>query len=368
LLKIHLKLTPGVKRKVFLDVDQASTLDERFSCINSDTNAVVFLASSEVWSRPLCMAELAAAHTNSIRTVPVVFPGVAFPDQEFVDNYTNNVPSITSLSAYGISIAMVQESLTQLRTADDAISLPELPKEALMHRLCRKLVANQSPGDDKVEEHEDGKSHTEEDFAILADLTSSEALSTAFVLIQMLKQRLRLQGMSYEPFLLQSGDLSSTVAKNILVLCTTGVFVQPHVVNGLLTHSVEDKRMVPIIADENFCLPTAQWLKDQKPLIESFCNQTDKAMDIMMSLFRQTPFAFDAATCNEALLETKVMDLTAMLQVVIPTGGPQEQVDEVRNVDEYKEVPESNGNADQDAVEVYATTDPAPGEERSVEI
>ncbi|CAK0832173.1 unnamed protein product, partial [Prorocentrum cordatum] len=218
------------------------------------------------------------------------------------------------------------------------------PGRAVLAATASAALAQLSTGDGRIEGNDNGKSRTEDGVAILADPTSSEAVATALVLVQLLRQQARVKGTGCEPCLVQTGDQSSAEAKSVLVVCTTGVFVQPHVINNLLAHDAGKKRMIPIIADESFGVPTAQWSKDQRPLIESFCSQTDQAMDIVTSLFKQTPFLFDAAAYSEALLETKAMDLAAMLVAARADGAEKDA---------------EQGAAE---IQVVAPADPTPNE------
>ena len=76
LLKIRVKSTAGVKRKVFIDSDDLKDLTKLQDCVANDTESVVLLHSAGVLYRPWCVLEVATAKNMRLQLCRVDFPEV----------------------------------------------------------------------------------------------------------------------------------------------------------------------------------------------------------------------------------------------------------------------------------------------------
>jgi hypothetical protein len=76
LLKIRLKGTAGVKRKVFIDSGDLKDLTKLQDCVANDTESLALLHTAGVLYRPWCVLEIATAKYMRLQLCRVDFPEV----------------------------------------------------------------------------------------------------------------------------------------------------------------------------------------------------------------------------------------------------------------------------------------------------
>ena len=109
LLKIRLKSTAGVKRKVFIDSDDLKDLTKLQDCVANDTESLVLLHSAGVLYLPLCVLEVATAKNMRLQLCRVDFPEVQQMSKETIDTYDTHVQDVTVLAEYGFDLDYVKE-------------------------------------------------------------------------------------------------------------------------------------------------------------------------------------------------------------------------------------------------------------------
>ena len=129
LLKIRLKSTAGVKRKVFIDSDDLKDLTKLQDCVANDTESLVLLHSAGVLYRPWCVLEVATATNMRLQLCRVDFPEVQQMSKETIDTYDTHVQDVTVLAEYGFDLDYVKGALrwclafNGIRFCDDLMQL-----------------------------------------------------------------------------------------------------------------------------------------------------------------------------------------------------------------------------------------------------
>ena len=198
LLKMELKRC-GSGYTSFIDADDLTDLSRLFSYINNDTQTFVLLATPRVLERKWCAGELTMARLARVDTVLLTFPGFAFPDDQFIRNYTRLVPDIKDLVAYGIGVSEVQETFRWLKTVESCDLDSSISKQSLAgvvkHLAKETSLIPEGPMTDYV---------------ILSDPGNMEAVATAYVLARFMISIIPEKGIS--PRLLSSDDDVSRTA------------------------------------------------------------------------------------------------------------------------------------------------------------
>jgi hypothetical protein len=108
LLKIRLKGTAGVKRKVFIDSGDLKDLTKLQDCVANDTESLALLHTAGVLYRPWCVLEIATAKYMRLQLCRVDFPEVQQMSKETIDTYDTHVQDVTVLAEYGFDLDYVK--------------------------------------------------------------------------------------------------------------------------------------------------------------------------------------------------------------------------------------------------------------------
>ena len=73
------------------------------------------MVTSEILTSIWCVGEICTAKNRKVRSLPVLLSGGDLPDDEFLRNYEERVPTFTLLSKYGIDVDVITDSLQWLR-------------------------------------------------------------------------------------------------------------------------------------------------------------------------------------------------------------------------------------------------------------
>ena len=140
LLKWRLKRDGRVRRGVFLDADDLQDLNLLFGFVGNDTDTLVVICTSEILARPWCVGEMTTARLHGVDVVLVVLPCFTWPTDEFLENYASHVPGIFGIAKFGISVDMVQVTLSWLKSRS-RISLPHRVTLSVVDAVAGKLAS-----------------------------------------------------------------------------------------------------------------------------------------------------------------------------------------------------------------------------------
>jgi hypothetical protein len=304
LLKLTLMGTHGVRGEVFLDSDNLQDLSNLFSYVAKDTDAVVVLLSGDVLSRPWCVGEITAAHVNRVPIVPVMFPGVAFPSDDFIDNFRTHVPDITSLTKHGVDTELVTLALRHLKQREP-IELRGSVNQTLVGKLGECLASQMKslelgPYQELISR--------ESEVAILADGSNYEAMASALILNRLLVPHTAHDSRLIPHVLPKGGVLPSSV-KKLIVLVTTGIFHQKYILEALL-HAAKNK-VLPVlaIADQDFKFPTKDYLLELRQFLKFFSDEPELVVSSIEEIFTEVGVLFLPGNNNVELLELKACDI-----------------------------------------------------------
>ncbi len=184
LLKMELKKC-GSGYTSFLDSDDLTDLSRLFAYVATDAERFVLLATPQLLERKWCAGELTMAKLAKVDTLLLRFPGFAFPEEDFVRNYTRLIPDISDLVVYGIGVSDVQETFRWLKTVESYEVGSTFTKQSLAG-VVKHLTKEASlvPGGPMT------------DYVILADPDNMEAVATAHVLGRYMAAAIPEKGMA----------------------------------------------------------------------------------------------------------------------------------------------------------------------------
>jgi len=298
LLKMELKKC-GSGYTSFLDSDDLTDLSRLFTYVASDAERFVLLATPQVLERKWCAGELTMAKLAKVDTLLLRFPGFAFPEEDFVRNYTRLVPDISDLVVYGVGVSDVQEAFRWLKTLESYEVGSNLTKQSLAG-VVKHLTKEASlvPGSPMT------------DYVILADPDNMEAVATAHVLGRYMVAAIPEKGMS--AVVLSMDDDVSRSASHLVLLCTQHCLQSRHIARWMLqVRTVPACHLLPVIADENFQVPKIN--EQLSPLSELPGVDRNAYSQIIKATFLELAIPFICSQSSEKDLGIRSRQVAARL-------------------------------------------------------
>lgn len=256
LLKMQLQEHRSVRRKIFLDSDDLRDLNNLISIVQGDLEKLVVLCSKEILLRVWCIGEISAAFANKVTVIRVQLPEFALPTSAFIDACQEHISNLMSLSAYGISVQMVQDALRWFRTTPQVILNCRIGLPAVT-LVVEHLVSTGLPECALLDEpgREAPNRIAFEEF-IVADQSSSEAVCAAYIIKKLLICRLPPGKPQRMPQVLGADEVLPDSVEQVVLVCTNGVFQRPHVLAALVKASAVHAAVMPVVSDVSYRFPT----------------------------------------------------------------------------------------------------------------
>jgi basic membrane lipoprotein Med (substrate-binding protein (PBP1-ABC) superfamily) len=305
-LKITLMGSKGVRGEVFLDSDNLQDLSMLFSYVANATETLVVLHSGDVLTRPWCVGEITTAHVNKIRMVPIMFPGITPPCEDFIDNFRSHVPDITCLTNHGVDADMVKIALRFLKNRQP-IELRGPMNQTIISNLGLSLASDISSG---VLGPIQDEMPLGAEVAILADGGNFEAMASAIILNRILVPH-TAHDARLIPHILPKGSPLPKTVKKLVVLVTTGIFQQRYILQALGVAAANKVTTVLAIADQDFKFPTQDSLQEMRQFLDLFSDDTDAVVNTVEEIFTEVGVLFQTSAANEEILELKAVDILA---------------------------------------------------------
>lgn len=267
LLKMQLQEHTTVRRKVFVDSDDLGDLSTLFAVVQGDADKLLVLCSKDVLLRVWCIGEISAAFANKVPLVRVQLPEFTLPDAAFIDGCREHIGDILSLAQHGISTQLVQDTLRWFVTTTQVflncrITLPAMT--VLVTRLVSRREPSQAIAIDEQQAQawlNAVESKAFEDF-IVADQSSTEAASAACVLKKLLGPLVPIQRPWKVPQILEDEQQLPDSARQVVLVCTNGVFRRVHVLASLVKAWELGATVLPVVSESSYRFPTRAFYDD----------------------------------------------------------------------------------------------------------
>jgi hypothetical protein len=295
---------------VWLDSDDLQNLDMLFEYVASQSDTVALLCSQDVLMRPWCMGELVTAHNHKVEVVPILFPGFVIPDDDWIKNYTRSV-DITCLAEHGIDEIMVQNALRWLQPkfTDSHISWTGCLSKSLTTSICSRLLKREL-GKQILVGVPDESANTVSQVGILVDHSNKEAEASALILLYLIFPLLVAEKAALVPEILESQS-TLTNLKILVPFCSNGLFQQSDVLKMLSITSALSLNVVPILSDDNFRFPSAEFVEGLRSTIEGLDLCFGVLSSAITNLFKEIAIVFQPQlySSTEGILLVKATEV-----------------------------------------------------------
>ena len=192
-----------------------------------------------------CLGEITSAHANGVPTVIVAFPGFQVPLDEHMQSHLQ-LPGLADLASYNIGLNDLTAALQWLR-GQHHLRLQELTMPAL--QLIVDELTDTKSQLPQVSDHSQ--------VLILADPSNPEAIAAAYILAEFTSHKI-MHSLQTLPTVMLPGDGPGKRKQGAycLLLCTVNCFLSPCVAEWILEAGRKECSILPVLADEDFHLPS----------------------------------------------------------------------------------------------------------------
>lgn len=258
LLKICLLESRCVTRKVFIDSDDLTDLDKLFSFVQNETQTLVVLLTQELFARPWCVGELVTCHMNRVRVAPVAFPDFVVPEVDMLELAHTKV-----LMEHCITTQMVQDMWHWLMNGNHGqTTLPETIGQSVLDTLVRRLVASELRAETLIANiSRTGNELTQAEVVIVTDNANMESIAAAWILFKLMVP-LTLHLPLLRPHVLSCIEVLPNATTKLILILTNGCLQSKRLLKTLLRASYLEAAVLPVISEESFRFPTADFYRD----------------------------------------------------------------------------------------------------------
>jgi len=150
---------------------------------------------------------------------------------------------------------------------------------------------------------------------IAADHSNSEGVATALVLRFLLHPYFSLDSRHVPKLLLPTHVQLPTDVRNLLIICTNGVFQQSYVLKWLIQAAEADAGSVPVLADDNFRFPTPAFIAEHQRVAKELHPNPEFVLDLITGCFKEIAIVFQPVhyCSTEAVLTIKAKEVMERL-------------------------------------------------------
>ncbi len=254
-LKMSLERSKS-RAHIFLDSDNLKDLDLLFDCVSNQTQTLVTLLSAELLWRPWCVGEITTAFLNDVRVVRVLYPNCERSSDAIVRSLDANEVDLTCLFERRLNLSSIEDAM-RWYCEQSVLKLPSVMANDTMEQCSKWLFQSVV---EKETEITSTSCPPAPDAAslIVVDHLNFEAAATAQILRMALPQAVRSQDLTTTlfPTVLDKGQLPPVEGmKEMLLLCSEGIFTQPDVLRALLVAAEEGATVLPVVTNSSFRSP-----------------------------------------------------------------------------------------------------------------
>jgi len=324
LLKMYLVESPLVAGGVFLDSDNLDNLDNLFNYVAHDTDCLLVMCTSEIFSRPWCVGEMCIARLKKVALQVILFPACELPHAGHIERPSDHIDGKDVLTEAGLTNEVIAETYDWI-WHQHVIEIPQQVNNAVLQMLVDKITSlprhrhKKAPESEEAEKHlieyptmaaSTGTGGDSERNVSMYDRSNMEAAATAHILKKFLLQFMsdKPEGIP-EPF--EEGHCNNP--KVAVVICTPGMFEKRSVVAQILAeYGRSSPSLLPLICSHNFVIPPKD---NMGKLVEAGFNPADaQAVQLFTAaLFKEIAITFVAQHQAEAHLELSARDIMKRL-------------------------------------------------------
>lgn len=308
----------GKPWRAFIDSDDLKDLTKLFGYVGEDSDMTAVLCSRDVLKRPWCLGEIVTTQLKTGRASLIIWPDTTLPDEHLIAKYNEHV-DVSLLTEHGINMDMVQAALRWL-LIQPKITLQGLLSNAMVESVCKELVSHHrciskdtSRQDNaKISESDDPVSQSADIF-VLVDHTNTEAAATAHIICMLLRPILAFEQKCVAE--LPPNALLPAAAKGLLFIGTNGIFQLGYILKSLTVAEDNGACVVPIIFDDNFHFPTAQFLDTQRPIMMTMVDDVDRVCGLIEDIYQKIGVVVQPAhyASTEMILNTTAQEIATRL-------------------------------------------------------
>jgi len=322
LLKMCLMDSSKVLRDVFIDSDNLDNLDRLFNYVAHDTECLVVVASSEIFTRPWCIGEMCTAHVKNVPTLLVALPSFMLPNDRFIEEITDRVESIEVLTENGISRAIQIETLQWIASLP-LIHVPQRLNKQVMSSLVNRLVSKEGNSIDTdfsppASEGPSPSSRSRQSVVtrqsiLIYDRGNMEAAATAHIVRRLLVPLLSHASERIPQVLEETLPPGTSF---IVVVCTNGIFDAHDSLQVLAQVPASiSSNALPLLCEQGFRFPSKEFAEHLQHTFPGVFEPQDEAAIafVVSSLFKEIAINFYAQQLSQAHLGLAAKDVARRL-------------------------------------------------------
>eukprot|EP00435_Cladocopium_sp_Y103_P062842 s332_g24.t1 len=317
--------------RVFLDIDDLSSLAHLFATLSQNVEALVVIASPNILTRKWCVGEIVTAHMQKIKTMVVALPKFYFPDAMFIEAFDKMVGDFNDLATYGLGKSEVRDALRSLR-GQKTLTLPEWFQPVDLLEIIEEL-SGKPPTQRNQSTSGLSRTSSSSSCLILANHDDMEALATAHVLRVWMFPHL-LQKRICGPFVIAPNESiyhpsAEPSSKFLVIVCTKDCLEVVSMIRWITEcyNFASFCHLFPIIADEEFHVPGAaidfrtlaqspnvsNVLSESHSALSSSSHSSNSYLAVIRVLFTQIASRFSARHSAESTLKPKAAQFAERL-------------------------------------------------------
>eukprot|EP00435_Cladocopium_sp_Y103_P026252 s1980_g6.t1 len=311
LLKMELT-GQGANHKVFVDTDNLTDLTRLFTVVSNEVDMLVVVGTPPVLTRKWCLGEITTARLNNVPAVVLGLAGFELPNH-CLDVHLGLV-NISDLANYGISMEDLKDTINWLRTVK-CFRLEDFSLSALQSIVeeLKGVKTAVSPAAYLTDS-------ADSDCLILSDSSNTEAMATAYILAAMTSQQI-MHTQQTLPRVVMKGEKLPAVAVehgaggacSCLLVCTQLCFHSKQMADWLLQAYRLECRVLPIVASEDFELPSVNMGHSLQSVLGHSIDVT-LYLTILRSLFLEITLPFLPQKSSEEDLKWKARRIVQRLE------------------------------------------------------
>jgi hypothetical protein len=147
---------------------------------------------------------------------------------------------------------------------------------------------------------------------MLLDTSNYEAVSIGGVMNELLMRHF-LQKPDEAPIMLPMKMDMPMLVQKVLIICTTGCFMQENMLTALMAAAAASVKFLLIIGTDNFRFPTPQFLVDHRPIAERLSLDSNLVIQLIAEVFKCIACTFDPSGSTAESLVTKALEIANRL-------------------------------------------------------
>eukprot|EP00403_Amphidinium_massartii_P005848 CAMPEP_0178381906 /NCGR_PEP_ID=MMETSP0689_2-20121128/6225_1 /TAXON_ID=160604 /ORGANISM="Amphidinium massartii, Strain CS-259" /LENGTH=495 /DNA_ID=CAMNT_0020002105 /DNA_START=524 /DNA_END=2011 /DNA_ORIENTATION=+ len=259
LLKMELQENPRVHREVFFDADSLEPVDTCMNYIAAELDCFVVVLSRSTLYMSWCVAEICVAFKKHVDTVPICLEGYQPLTATMLDYYLTDFHDLQVLTHQGLTESTVKDAVLWV-DSKERIQIPHTVGPWIGRDLALMLLAPQRFGTLMNSPHPPHRDDTQ--IAIVADLRTCESVASAGIIRKLLAARMVYAQKCLVTDILMEGQSLPSTTTTVVFVATSKAMHAPSVVHQLLAAADKGLKVLPMVCEEGFAVPTGSMFKD----------------------------------------------------------------------------------------------------------